>query len=60
VGLAFCKLAVKGHGGQIWVESQLGKGTTFNLTLPIAQKKSTGQLKRQTGRLVMREDKNRP
>jgi len=57
VGLAFCKLAVKGHGGQIWVESELGKGTTFCLTLPIAQKKATGQLKRQTGRLVMKEDR---
>ncbi len=57
VGLAFCKLAVQGHGGQIWVESELGKGTTFWLTLPVAQKKATGQLKRQTGRLVMREDR---
>ncbi|MDO9301763.1 MAG: PAS domain-containing sensor histidine kinase, partial [Anaerolineales bacterium] len=57
VGLAFCKLAVQGHGGQIWVESELGKGTAFWLTLPVAQKKATGQLKRQTGRLVMREDR---
>jgi PAS domain S-box-containing protein len=53
VGLAFCKLAVLGHGGQIWIESETGKGTTFWLTLPVAQKKSTGQLKRQTGRLTM-------
>jgi PAS domain S-box-containing protein len=57
VGLAFCKLAVQGHGGQIWVESELGQGTTFWLTLPVAQKKATGQLKRQTGRLVMKEDR---
>jgi PAS domain S-box-containing protein len=57
VGLAFCKLAVLGHGGQIWVESELGKGTTFWVTLPVAQKKATGQLKRQTGRLVMKEDR---
>jgi two-component system, NtrC family, sensor histidine kinase KinB len=55
VGLAFCKLAVLGHGGQIWVESDLGKGTTFWLTLPVAQRPATGQLKRQTGRLVMKE-----
>jgi signal transduction histidine kinase len=57
VGLAFCKLAVLGHGGQIWVESEPGKGTAFWLTLPVAQKQATGQLKRQTGRLVMKEDR---
>jgi PAS domain S-box-containing protein len=57
VGLAFCKLAVLGHGGQIWVESELGQGTVFWLILPVAQKKETGQLKRQTGRLVMKEDR---
>jgi PAS domain S-box-containing protein len=56
VGLAFCKLAVQGHGGQIGLESEVGKGTTFWLTLPVAQKKITGQLKRQTGRLMLQTD----
>lgn len=59
VGLAFCRLAVLGHGGEIWVESELEKGTTFWLTLPVAQqKKTTGQLKRQTGRLTIKEPAN--
>jgi PAS domain S-box-containing protein len=55
LGLAFCRLAVHGHGGEIWVESEPGKGSTFWLTLPVAQKKTTGQLKRKTGRLTMNE-----
>lgn len=57
VGLAFCRLAVHGHGGEIWLESEVGMGTTFWLTLPVAKRQSPGQLKRQTGRLTFKPDK---
>ena len=56
VGLAFCRLAVHAHGGDIWIESEVGKGTTFWLTLPVAQRQSAGKLKRQTGRLTFKPD----
>ncbi len=36
LGLAFCKMIVEAHNGQIWVESQPGQGSLFTATFPFA------------------------
>jgi two-component system phosphate regulon sensor histidine kinase PhoR len=35
LGLSIVKHIVQAHGGRVWVESQLGKGSIFYFTLPI-------------------------
>jgi two-component system sensor histidine kinase VicK len=37
LGLWICREVVEAHGGKIWIESELGNGTTFKLTLNKAQ-----------------------
>jgi two-component system, sensor histidine kinase and response regulator len=35
IGLTFCRLAVEAHGGRIWVDSGLGRGSVFSFALPL-------------------------
>jgi signal transduction histidine kinase len=35
LGLAICREIVEHHGGRLWLESAIGRGTTFAFTLPV-------------------------
>lgn len=36
LGLPFSRMVVEAHGGRIWLDSELGRGTSFHFTLPKA------------------------
>jgi signal transduction histidine kinase/HAMP domain-containing protein len=43
LGLTICKRIVEAHGGQIWVESEMGKGSSFIFVLPRDPKQQTAE-----------------
>ncbi len=46
LGLALCKYLVEMHDGEIWVDSEVGKGSTFGFSLPLASAVSQNETAR--------------
>ncbi len=41
LGLYISREIIRNHGGELWAESQVGRGATFHITLPLQQSKTT-------------------
>jgi GAF domain-containing protein len=43
LGLSISRRIIEMHGGRLWVESDLGRGSTFSFTLPVIVERQVGQ-----------------
>lgn len=54
LGLSICRWLVELHGGTMWLQSELGKGSIFYFTLPRVQKALNGSLSPEEARSLVR------
>ena len=50
LGLMVCRRLVEAHGGEVWVESQKSKGSTFFFSLPRTKSVDIGKISPKTAR----------
>jgi PAS domain S-box-containing protein len=56
LGLSICQNLISMHGGRIWVESEVGHGSTFSFTLPIYRKDREGDTAMSGSRIILAID----
>jgi PAS domain S-box-containing protein len=56
LGLSICQQLINMHGGRIWVESELGRGSAFHFTLPLYRKERDGEYSGSGDKIILAID----
>lgn len=56
LGLSICQQLINMHDGRIWVESEVGKGSTFHFTLPLFRKEREGDISSYGRKMILAID----
>ncbi|MBI5823090.1 MAG: GAF domain-containing protein [Chloroflexi bacterium] len=56
LGLSICQQLINMHGGRIWVESEVGKGSMFSFTLPLFRKERENDTQPNGNKIILSID----
>jgi len=56
LGLSICQQLINMHGGRIWVDSEVGRGSTFHFTLPLFRKEREGDIPPVNNKIILSID----